>query len=58
MPRSNDTGALLDAIASPRKSVVGSFDDFPDLTSETDERTVVILNGNMNYDYVWSAYGK
>ena len=50
-PRSGDARVLLASIDAPRRSVVNSFDELPDLRAEAAERTLVLLNGNVNHAY-------
>jgi hypothetical protein len=51
LPREDDKGALLAAVAAPRKEVVGKDEPFPDLTHEHDQRTAILINGTFNYDF-------
>jgi len=50
LPREEDSGMLLAAIDAPRKESISSREDFPDLSAETDTRTVVLVNGTFNHD--------
>lgn len=49
MPRSEDTRFLLNQIQSPRKEICAES-SIPDLTQERSLRTVILLNGNLNYN--------
>lgn len=49
-PAPHDTGALLENVVCPQKSVARTFEDLPDLTGERERRTAVLLHGNFNYD--------
>src|ERR1700722_1695173 len=51
LPREDDKGALLAAVAAPRKETVGKDEPFPDLTHERDQRTAILINGTFNYDF-------
>lgn len=51
LPRDDDTGQLLEALDAPRKDTVGRDQDFPDLTSERDKRTAILINGTFNHDF-------
>jgi hypothetical protein len=51
LPRENDTGMLLAAMDAPVKQIVGRADSFPDLTSEDEQRTAILVNGTFNHDY-------
>jgi hypothetical protein len=50
-PRANDTGVLLEQIDCPRKVIVPDQDRLPDLRAETDRRTLILLNGNINHEH-------
>jgi hypothetical protein len=49
LPRPDDSGLLFDLIDSPDKVVLHSGDAFPDLTSEEEKRTAVLINGTLNH---------
>ena len=49
LPREHDTGALLDAIDAPAKSVIRDGESFPDLRQEDEVRTAILLNGTLNH---------
>ena len=51
LPREDDKGALLAAVAAPRKETIGKDEPFPDLTHERDKRTAILINGTFNYDF-------
>jgi len=51
LPRPGDTGALLEEIDSPDKSIILEEEEFPSLTSETQRRTAVLINGTFNHDH-------
>jgi hypothetical protein len=51
LPREDDKGDLLAAVAAPRKEMVGKDEPFPDLTHERDQRTAILINGTFNYDF-------
>ena len=46
----HDSGALLEQIESPRKESLGGGSPLPDMSGEEDERTAVLLNGNLNHN--------
>lgn len=50
-PRSEDHGLLLSAIDCPSKSAATSLEELRPPGPGSDERLVVLLNGNVNYDY-------
>ena len=50
-PLASDAGDLMERIDCPEKSVVPDPEPLPDASGETDERTVVLLNGNLNHTY-------
>ncbi len=50
-PRPNDTGILLREIDAPARSIALNYDELPNVSSETDTRSLVLLNGNINHDY-------
>jgi hypothetical protein len=47
-PSFGDTGYLLERVDSPLKESVPAGQPLPDLSAERDERTAVLLNGNLN----------
>lgn len=49
--RPNDSGILLEAIDAPAKSEASSLSEFPVLKADLNDRTAVLLNGNINHDY-------
>jgi len=49
-PGRNDEFALFHAISAPTKIIVGNDEEFPDLSQETDKRTIVLLHGTFNYE--------
>jgi hypothetical protein len=51
LPREDDKGALLAAVAAPRKRNHWQRRAFPDLTHEHDQRTAILINGTFNYDF-------
>lgn len=51
LPRENDTGMLLAAVAAPIKQVVRREEPFPDLSGENENRTAVLVNGTFNHDF-------
>jgi hypothetical protein len=51
MPRPEDTGLLLEATICAQKEVVKGESELPDVSGETDRRTVVLLNGNFNHNF-------
>jgi hypothetical protein len=51
LPRDEDDGSLLDTVQSPLKQVVGGDQEFPDLTSERDQRTAILVNGTFNHHF-------
>jgi hypothetical protein len=50
LPRTDDTGILLDEIDAPGKSVIEADQRFPDLTEEAEVRTAILINGTFNHD--------
>ena len=48
-PLPHDSGYLLECIDCPQHQVVSDPEDLPDRSSQVDERTAVLLNGNLNY---------
>jgi hypothetical protein len=50
VPLPHDPRVLLEAIECGDKSVAPTPDDLPDLSRESERRTAVLLNGNLNYD--------
>lgn len=50
-PRPDDQGELLQALNHPRASSVARVDILSSLTNEQDERTLVLINGNLNHHY-------
>jgi hypothetical protein len=51
MPLEHDCGALLAEIDNSRKEVIAECDVFPDLTSEEEFRTAVLINGVFNHNF-------
>jgi hypothetical protein len=51
LPREEDDGSLLDTAQNPLKQVVGGDQEFPDLTSERDQRTAILVNGTFNHHF-------
>ena len=51
LPREYDTGALMDLVEAPEKTVLADGEPFPDLTGETERRTAVLINGTLNYNF-------
>ena len=49
-PRPEDSFTLFDSIACPSKRKVSERTEFPDLSSEKESRTLILLNGNFNFD--------
>jgi Glycosyl transferase family 2 len=50
-PRKDDTNFLLDLICCRKKRVISEHQQFPDLTSERDERSAILLNGTVNHHF-------
>ena len=50
-PRQEDTGLLLESIDSPLCTSVDEISAIPDLTKENAERTILLLNGNLNHQH-------
>ena len=50
-PLPHETGKLLDYVDAPSKVSIssGTGAEFPDCSAETEKRTVVLLNGNLNH---------
>ncbi len=51
LPREEDTGGLLAAMDAPVKQTVEREQPFPDLSSETEKRTAILINGTFNHEY-------
>ena len=51
LPRQDDTGVLLAAVDAPIKQSVRRGDPFPDLSSESEQRTAILVNGTFNHDF-------
>jgi hypothetical protein len=51
LPREDDSGMLLAAMDAPIKQSVERDDPFPDLSSENEERTAILVNGTFNHDF-------
>ena len=51
LPRTEDTGFLLEKIDAPEKSVVKEGEKFPNLKKERDVRSAILLNGTFNHHY-------
>ncbi len=49
LPREDDRGLLLSLLDAPAKRRLAPGDPFPDLSSETERRTAVLLNGTLNH---------
>jgi hypothetical protein len=50
-PTAHEDGQLLQYIDAPKKLLVPEGQEFPDLTGERDERSIVLLNGVLNHHY-------
>jgi len=48
---SHETGLLFEAIDCPEKIIMSETDEFPDLSSQATERTVVLMNGTFNHSH-------
>lgn len=46
---SNDTGLLLNQIISKNKRMIHEIKSFPDLTHECESRSLILINGALNY---------
>jgi hypothetical protein len=51
LPREEDAGGLLAAMDAPVKQTVEREQPFPDLSSETEKRTAILINGTFNHEY-------
>jgi hypothetical protein len=51
LPRREDSGYLLSQIDAPSKSTIHEGEVVPDLRAESDKRTAILLNGNLNYSF-------
>jgi len=51
LPRYGDSGYLLSLISAKTRSTVAEGDVFPDLTSESETRTAILLNGTLNHSF-------
>jgi hypothetical protein len=49
LPRKQDDGYLLSLLDAPLRRSVSEQDSFPDLTSEPDRQTLVLINGTFNH---------
>lgn len=50
LPRQNDSGLLFELTRAGSKKVLRNGDEFPDLRTEEERRTAVLLNGTLNHD--------
>ena len=50
-PRKTDQGYLLQILSCPEKKVARNLEDFPDLSSEGEKRSAVLLNGTFNHEF-------
>ncbi len=48
-PRDTDSGALFSEVDAPRKTVVSTVEDAPDVSSIPHDRSLFLLNGNFNH---------
>lgn len=51
LPRPNDNGSLFAAVEAPVKQLIDSAEQFPDLTSEQELRTAILVNGTFNHHF-------
>jgi len=51
LPREDDSGMLLAAMDAPVKETIGRDEPFPDLSSESEKRTAVLINGTFNHSF-------
>ena len=51
IPQNEDSGILLKKIDSKIKHIIYKGESFPDLTGETETRTIVLLNGTINHHF-------
>jgi hypothetical protein len=51
LPRRNDSGALLAAVANSSKELIGDSGALPDLKSNEDERAAILINGTFNHHH-------
>src|SRR5262249_30203311 len=51
MPRHNDNGSLFANVDTPIKQLIEGDDQFPDLTSEQELRTAILVNGTFNHHF-------
>jgi hypothetical protein len=51
VPRDDDKGGLLAAMDAPVKETIGRGEAFPDLTSESEKRTAILVNGTFNHEF-------
>jgi hypothetical protein len=49
LPRKEESGLLLASIDAQDKQVVDEYSPFPDLTDESTQRTVILVNGTFNH---------
>ena len=49
LPQPWDTGGLLESSDCPKRRMVETGNEFPDLSLEHDRRSAVLLNGTLNY---------
>ena len=50
-PREEDGRELFEHVRAPRKEVVREGEPFPDCSAEEAERTVVLLDGVLNFEF-------
>ena len=51
MPRSNDNGSLFANVEAPVKQLIERDEQFPDITSEQELRTAILVNGTFNHHF-------
>ena len=51
LPREDDSGMLLAAMDAPIKQIIGEDEAFPDLSSENEHRTAILVNGAFNHAF-------
>ena len=50
-PRDEDHGSLLAMIDAPTKSIIGMGEEFPDLSTEDELCTAILVNGAFNHEF-------
>ena len=51
MPRESDSGVLFTLVEGRSKSIAASVDELPDLRSQEERRTAILINGTLNHHF-------